>query len=234
MSIVNNTSCSFDGDVLSYLYDEATDAERLQFEEHLENCEACVEELALLSDSRYSVYEWRMIEFVPMMTPEIVIPVAVPSRLESLIQTLMTVFAFPRGLVAAGAGFAVLSIAGIFGFLLMSSNLPSDDVVQVTNSKPMVTPTQVTSVNKRSEDVSSNPGADATNVVPKVSIPLAGERKPATVKTAVSAPQSQNTRGRSSRTQNRSVPTLSSYDDDEDKSLRLADLFDDLDTRDLE
>lgn len=233
MSIVNSASCSFDGDVLSYLYDEATDAERLQFEEHLENCEACVEELALLSDSRYSVYEWRMIEFAPMMTPEIVIPVAVPSRLESLIQTLMTVFAFPRGLVAAGAGFAVLSIAGTFGFLLMSS-MPIDDVVQVTNSKPMVTPTQVTSVIKQSEEVSSIPGADVTSVVPKMNIPPFGERKPATVKTAVSAPQSQNTRGRSSRTQNRSVPTLSSYDNEEDKSLRLADLFDDLDTRDLE
>ena len=234
MSIVSNTNCSFDGDVLSDLYDEATDAERLQFEEHLENCEACVEELALLSDSRYSVYEWRMTEFVPMMTPEIVIPVAVPSKLESLIQALMTVFAFPRGLVAAGAGIAVLSIAGTFVFLLMSSNLPGDDVVQVANSKPMVTPTQVTSAVKRSEEVSSNPGSDATSVVPKASIPLAGERKPGTVKTAVSAPQSQNTRGRSSRTQNRSVPTLSSYDDGEDKSLRLADLFDDLDTRDLE
>lgn len=233
MSIVNSASCSFDGDVLSYLYDEATDAERLQFEEHLENCEACVEELALLSDSRYSVYEWRMIEFAPMMTPEIVIPVAVPSRLESLIQTLMTVFAFPRGLVAAGAGFAVLSIAGTFGFLLMSS-MPINDVVQVTNSKPMVTPTQVTSVIKQSEEVSSIPGADVTSVVPKMNIPPFGERKPATVKTAVSAPQSQNTRGRSSRTQNRSVPTLSSYDNEEDKSLRLADLFDDLDTRDLE
>lgn len=233
MDIENNRPCGFDGDVLAYLYDEAADAERLQFEEHLENCEACVEELALLSDSRYSVYEWRMIEFAPMMTPEIVIPVAVPSRLESLIQTLMTVFAFPRGLVAAGAGFAVLSIAGTFGFLLMSS-MPINDVVQVTNSKPMVTPTQVTSVIKQSEEVSSIPGADATSVVPKMNIPPAVERKPATVKTAVSAPQSQNTRGRSSRTQNRSVPTLSSYDNEEDKSLRLADLFDDLDTRDLE
>ncbi|MEW6362629.1 MAG: zf-HC2 domain-containing protein [Acidobacteriota bacterium] len=66
------SDCRFRGQVLDYLYRELDAAETDQFELHLADCYVCTDELAGLSFPRYEVFDWKQKEFDPIQTPEFV------------------------------------------------------------------------------------------------------------------------------------------------------------------
>src|SRR4051812_32541432 len=70
----NIKACEFSSEIVGYMYDELTPAKRDSFESHFADCTACIDEFAGVSHSRYSVYEWRKIEFAPLETPIFDIP----------------------------------------------------------------------------------------------------------------------------------------------------------------
>ena len=84
----NHNSCEFFAAIVSYLYNETGEAERVRFESHLANCDACTDEFATISNARFSVFEWQREEFSNLPTPEIVIPYAakrpVPAKVETV------------------------------------------------------------------------------------------------------------------------------------------------------
>ena len=228
-------SCGFNGDVLSYLYNEISEGDRDRFESHLEACESCVSEFASLSDARYSVYEWKAIEFAPMETPAIVIPVEATKA--SWFDAIKTAFAFPRGLVAAGAGFAVIALVVIVAFIGFSG--PDDETVAHqgnTQVTPLPTQGQTTSASPQNIDYGQTPSND-TSVV---SLPHPKEvQKVQIVKASVRAPKNNRSttavnKTRDSSTRNANAPRLVRFDDNDDDSLRLAELFNDIDTRDMD
>lgn len=226
-------SCGFNGDVLSYLYNEMSEAERDRFESHLEACETCVNEFAILSDARYSVYEWKAIEFAPMETPAIIIPIE-PVK-ASWLDVIKTAFAFPRGLVAAGAGFAAIALIVSVSLIGFSGN-GIDDKPVVRTIEPQVSTmaaqNPVSSPSPEMSKVDTPPSPDKTRVEVE-------RHKPEIVKASVRVPKNNlsttaTKKNRDSSAKNVNAPRLVRFDDNDDDSLRLAELFNDIDTRDLD
>ncbi|HJU93144.1 MAG TPA: zf-HC2 domain-containing protein [Pyrinomonadaceae bacterium] len=55
----NSPSCERASDLIAFLYDEASESEKRDFELHLNNCAACQEEVASFGLVRESVIAWR-------------------------------------------------------------------------------------------------------------------------------------------------------------------------------
>ena len=97
----DKNACEFSSEIVEYIYGELAPANRERFETHLADCTACIDEFAAVSNSRYSVYEWRKIEFEPLETPVFEIPFAerpwelVSSR-PGWIEALASIFAVAR------------------------------------------------------------------------------------------------------------------------------------------
>jgi hypothetical protein len=230
-----NNSCKFDGDPLAYLYNEMPGVKRELFETHLADCEACTNEFAELSLAHYSVYEWQKLEFAPMQTPNIVIPYE-PAE-ATWFDKVRAAFAFSNNWATAGAAFAVLAVAAFGGIVMFTSDVGSDgEIADVVNPSP--SPQKISlpqnPVNKIDNPVANSKTADDKEI--ETAPPL---KEDGAVRTSVKkgqdkirpVPASANQRPANVNNRNRNVPRLNDLDDEvEDKSLRLTDIFDDLDT----
>src|SRR5260221_7713901 len=67
----NGSGCFSAEDLMSYLYDEITPAERNHLDVHLAGCRTCTEDFATVSESRFSIYEWQRNDFAALQTPTI-------------------------------------------------------------------------------------------------------------------------------------------------------------------
>ncbi len=245
----HNISCEYFADIVSYLYNETTEAERRRFESHLAGCGPCTDEFAAVSDARYSIYEWRKEEFANLPTPEIVIPfakqpAAVRNEKESVIAYLGKLIS-GRGWSSAVPVFAaVLVCVGLaFAFFMFwnrgnvpsvaeskdipvkkdfNSSAPSNDKrdeIAARNGK--VTPT---------DDIRPEKERDETAIETPNRSTKAGARKPDVVPVKIARhidPNRDTAVAKPVRElQRQKAPVLSRYDEDDDKSLRLSDLFD--------
>lgn len=234
----HNTSCKGNDKIVGYIFGELAPAERDQFEAHLEDCSSCIDELAAVSVSHFEVSEWRKAEFEPLATPVF----AIPYRL-TFMQRLQSTFGFAPGWVTTAGAMASLLVVAAVGFFFASNYFSNYEVAAVieNSNRPPILPQKVSSAdvvngsaeNDRDnmqfngEDASKQEPAErpvtkkADNVAPKVvraytvKEPQFGT-KPKKVKPDVTV----------------SNPRLSDFEDDEDESLRLSDLFADIDTRD--
>ena len=67
MAEMNDTaSCARVGEMVSFLYNEATDVEAGDFRMHLESCAACREELSAFGEVRAGILTWRDDAMAPM------------------------------------------------------------------------------------------------------------------------------------------------------------------------
>lgn len=133
--------CAFAETLVAVLYDEATDAERRKVQLHLADCESCSEELAAFGAVRNAVGEWREAEFLPLATPEIILPtvekpVVVETEKTSWLANLRE-FLFPAtGGWQSATALATLAICAaliaVFGFLMLNT---SNDIVANANTK---------------------------------------------------------------------------------------------------
>lgn len=248
----HDPSCNFAVDVVSYLYNEIGGAEKQEFESHLAGCNTCSAELASFSSVRSSVNTWRAQEFDPLAAPVIDIPFEAqigPATAAGWRGTILTdfkkLFAFSPWPPAA-VGFAALAIfigLGFFAFSYLNkpeSNFAKND----SSSGPAVSPTvearkdtkEVAEVNNNSQSkgdekaVSTVKPAEPESGAVKVSAtqntpknkPVKAGPDTATPKKAIDKPNTQ---------QNQKAPNLNNYTEEEDKTLRLADLFEEIDTR---
>lgn len=235
-SDLTSNGCRYAGDVLAYLFGELSPEGRERFEEHLPDCQICVDEFAELSDARYSVYEWKSVEFAPLETPRFVLPSA--SAKNSWFDSIRTAFAW-KGVALAGGLAAVLIFALLGPVLLRNADgdvIASDvenDVSPATKATAVpermavedtALPAEIENATRTNTNSVNEPARTARRAVRPSTTKLAGRSRARTN----SAPP----RGDIQRLQNSA--TLGQYVDDKDESLRLSDLFDDLDTRDLE
>jgi len=215
----NEKGCGFADEIVSYMYDELAAIDREKFETHLINCTACTDEFAAIADAGYSVFDWRKREFAALETPAIVIPYDRP--IAHQFGAFATFGEMVRSWRFAFAA-VFIAIAGVSVFTL----------VYLSN------PQQVT--------VSSVPAPKGPDVIENV----ADETKEvATTKLPIDAIKQVNYRSNTARPVKPGVrthtvlagstvadqaaksgvskpPVLSNYEENEDKSLRLADLFD--------
>ena len=229
--------CDRIAEIVPYIYGEATAAERLDFETHLPECEPCTDEFAAIAEARFAVYEWNREEFASIPTPPFTIPYEKqPVIAESFASKLSKIFGLPQfpawGSAAAAFGALVLFI-GIGAIIFYGSRSGNNEIA--ANS---------------SRNITSNAA-----VTPAIDVPPAGEPVKAAVPAVVPArtasvkvSSGRTTRGSLNtvrriadrpistqakaniRRDPRSAPTLSGVDDDVDDSLRLSDLFAEVDS----
>ncbi|MEO5859476.1 MAG: zf-HC2 domain-containing protein [Pyrinomonadaceae bacterium] len=210
-----NNLCIHGGDMLAYLYDEMVSSDREMFEVHLADCGTCIDDFAELSQSRYPVFEWKRSEFDPLPTPRIVIPFEAAVSV-SWFQHIRTML-FVRPSLAFGGLSSAIVVAVITGYFIIGS--PSRYTEVARDAEPKTSPSRTAVVNPLPADVS----ADQTSKPSKV---LTEGPKATKVSTATKPPVRQP-RARPVQQAKRTdaIPVMSSIDEDEDDSLRLADIF---------
>lgn len=211
--------CTHGGDMLAYLYSEMAAVDREMFEVHLAECGTCIDDFAELSQSRYPVFEWKRLEFDPLPTPRVVIPFEAPSL--SWFDQIKTAFSLGPRLAFGGVGAAMI-LAVITGYFIFGGTSGTTEVAQEV--KPSSSPNRVAIPipSPTTEDVSParNENPKSTDV-PKP-IKVAASSRP-TAQSPKPKPAQQPKR-------NDPIPVMSSIDDDEDDSLRLADIFEEIGT----
>jgi|CXWL01.1.fsa_nt_gi hypothetical protein len=229
-----NKGCEFSDEIVSYIYDEIDTAGRRKFESHLALCTSCNDEFAGISDARFSMFEWRKEEFAHLSTPEIVIPYAAKHRdVETAESTgffagLTAMLAFVRSPMAIGAGLVVLLGLGFVTFTLVRSG-DSNMVASNRNVPPVATPAnvyvgnEVTAVNPDPVD-SKAPVAKSDDRDDGPTPVKASDRRQKAVRSNPSNQRRLENQNRFAR----KAPRLSGDGDDDDDSLRLADMFDEI------
>lgn len=220
-------------DIVSYIYDEINASERAKFETHLAVCHECTNEFAGISDARLSLFEWRRDEFADLPTPEIVIPYPAKRKAEeenvgllSGIRGWISFVSFPvavaAGLVVcAGLGFLLINYSGLGEQSIASNaNVPTVE----TTIRPAVIP----GVEIRKPEIAVDivlPDKRATRQIQPVKAveprrPKAG--KHLTARSRVNKNPDLNVSN---------APVLSeNYEESDDTSLRLSDLFSEVDS----
>jgi hypothetical protein len=249
----HDPSCNFAVDVVSYLYNEIGGAEKREFESHLAGCNTCSAELASFSGVRSSVNTWRAQEFDPLATPVIDIPfetetapatAAAAGWRGTILTDFKRLFAFSPWPPAA-VGFAALAIfigLGFFAFSYMTRS-GNDLAKNKTVDKPVVSPTAEPEKNPGEVAINnsnSKPGDDKLITPPKAPEPEGAAVKVSAVqntpknKSVKAGPDTVTPRkavDKPNTQQNQKAPNLNNYTEEEDKTLRLADLFEEIDTK---
>ncbi len=235
----NKNDCGFADDIVAYIYDEIGSAERGKFEKHLAGCTACTDEFAGVSNARFSVFEWQREEFAHLETPEIVIPYAPrPRRAETTgffagFREMLTLSGWSSAVMVAGA----LIICIGLGFAAMNYVGSNRQIAE--NNKPVVDEqTSLPTVRQEPQNMTVA-GIPQKAVIPNSSTVVSPAAKPTPsheIRAERAAIQVRRVREKNltasmqtvdpSVRQKRNAPALTPYDDVDDKSLRLADLFD--------
>lgn len=249
----HNPSCGFAGDIISYLYDEIDSAEKLKFESHLAGCKVCGAELAAFEGVRSSVIDWRREEFGWLPTPQIVIPYEIAEEAPTIIEvaprsTILTdfkrLFSFAPWPPAFTAFGALVVLAGLAFFA--ASYINSKQGVDLADNRnaivsPTVDPGKAPvkdEIARTNTNTASSP--EQASVTPKNVTPENAPQKISVVTTtpkdknvaAPKDPKNSNKPGeKNTSPEKRAAPSLNNYTEDEDTTLRLADLFEEIDTR---
>jgi hypothetical protein len=249
----HNPSCGFAGDIVSYLYDEIDSAEKAKFETHLAGCTTCGTELAAFSGVRTSVANWREADFGWLPTPDIVIPYEALPEQPAVVETRGTIltdlrrlFSFSPWPPAVAAFGALAFLAGLNFFAVIYFNTKQETTLasNTNTHNPVALPTveaapvpsnEVTGVNKEEKSKVPDKVVNSTKTIQQEVIPVSA--------TVPSVPKSKNTQTgnesqnsnkpaeKSTTTNKQKAPSLNNYTEEEDTTLRLADLFEEIDTR---
>lgn len=227
------TNCPFKDEIVSYIYDEIVGSERLNFESHLSGCSVCTDEFAAISEARFSVFEWQKEEFGNLPTPNIVIPYE-PKKNTVKEGASVGLLAGLRGWlqplpIAAAA--ALIVIVGL-SFVMFRSVGPREQTVAsnlnvqpvaIQNAEPIKNAETVKQPEITQAEVAvTTPKTTSKDIQP---IKIVARRQTAVVKQMVATtPKKQNLSPALS-----TAPVLSNYEAEDDNSLRLADLFADID-----
>jgi anti-sigma factor RsiW len=228
MNDLKNSECKLSTDIVPYLYGELSPTEGSAFELHLLECVDCTDEFAAMSNARYEVYDWKKTEFEPLATPVFTIPYSEPAL--SWFDKVRA--AFGQSWAVPGAAFAGMAIVSVFAGIVYFAGDTGSNVAQVNTNSRSVPATAAPEENERvvvaKDDVEAPAAREIQPVRP---VPGSSVRKRSVrsdTKVAVPRP----VEARAVSTPNRPAPTLNGFADDEDTSLRLAQLFEDIDTRD--
>jgi hypothetical protein len=223
-------------DLVAYIYGELDETARNAFESHLASCDECAIELAATSDARLGVVEWRRADFEHLATPEIVIPMGRPATsaiseprkarlFAGLVESLSSFPLFAR----AGVGFAVAAlIVGMIYFV--SFRTVSNEHVAGFQEKAVESPTVSNNVPKQldvpKETIIAKTDKPAMTTPRKNLVETRVSHQPVAANVAVA----RNTRNHGIKPSNsqlavKKAPRLNNFEEDEDRSLRLVDLF---------
>ena len=246
----HNSSCAFAEQIVSYIYDEASAKEKTEFESHLPNCLNCADEIAGFGFVRSSINEWRKDEFFTLESPALEIPALRPANLaqttvvsnekDSWIDELRKLFSFSPAW-AVGFGALIISIGLVWMFFGSSQNDLADKSSEIPSVAPVI---ENKTVSNPKEEITQNSQVEKVAETPKAVENKHTAQKNQVVKASNNTPKLKSVTPKKNETvagnkpnkksnnvQKQEVPTLSNLKEEEDKSLRLAELFDEIDTK---
>jgi hypothetical protein len=252
-----NFNCEFAPEIIDFLYGELSGERKNAFNLHLRNCADCADEIEDFSDVRFSIQDWKAAEFDGLATPKIHIPYETVKTVEtqkvSWFDSLRNYLTFSPVLSGAMAVliFAVLVAAGIF-FLNKNTG---EDLVAGSNQKPNAAPSvkpqssvkDKTETDEKTPEIADIPEQaiddkildekqrNVESVPARVKNNSNAKQKTSPVKTVEKKSSSadlKNDTKNAKTVPNRNRPRLNELpEEDEDNSLRLADLFAELETK---
>ena len=250
-----NPACAFAEPLISYLYGEIGGAEKVEFEAHLKSCAACSNELAELGFARTAVQEWRVEEFDKLATPIFEVPSnfvenpAVAANPRSWFSDWRQIFSFKPALALS----AMAIVIALFGVSLFVFNFKSGNEIAGKTSNEIVKTNVSPTIEKTVQQLNDTAGNNADkaiafpeNLPPKFADKKSVAPKSPTIKVSMNAPKNNSTGGAAIRiVQNTNrenkkspaapksskIPSLIDSPEEEDNSVRLADLFDEIGTR---
>ncbi len=250
-----NLSCEFTEEIISYLYDELNSTDKLRFESHLVNCGFCPAEISSFGVVRASIIEWKKVEFDVLSTPIIEIPALQPARQIVSVSRpwyakIRDLFSLSPAWMTATTAVAVVVICVGLGFVLISSLRNTTDFAQENNKvKPVPSPTtEIKPVDTTSSSNSSQSNPNLTKS-PTSSSSNVDSPKPTTAPAPVKITERQIVKPQNSNVKKNVAPTVDKSnkvtnksprkarnpslvgDEDEEDSLRLSDIFDEIGTR---
>jgi hypothetical protein len=234
-------SCGFSEQIVSYIYDEMNVSEKASFDVHIAKCTDCSDELAGFGLVRSKIFDWKSEEFLQLATPKIQIPYEVASRENkiSFFSSVREFFAFSQVWMKTATAFASLAIvAGItfLAFNAFNSNEPKIDIAN--NIVPVSSPTPQVVVAKTQPDVSNDyevkekPTKPLTpvNNANKEVVKVIEKTKPVSSTTKTEKTVIRTTVVKSPKKEKSNNVEIVNNDEDEDDSLRLLDIFDEIGT----
>jgi hypothetical protein len=222
-------SCGRADDIVAYMYGELGSDERGRFEKHLADCMSCIDEFAAVSDARFSVYEWNKEEFVPLATPVFSIPYT-PRPAPSI------GFFAAIGEMIRGAGWPVpvaaslVLCAGLVFAAMIFTGTGSDQIARVeVEDKSQTADPSVAELPEIVEPVIENTKIPAASSGPAIT--QARRIQPQSVDRNMKQTSRKSDEPRI-RTELLPVvgkaPVLSGFEENDDRSLRLSDLLDEI------
>ncbi len=246
------SGCDFAEDLVSYIYGETNASAKAEFERHLAACSICADELEAFSGVHFAIGDWKALEFDALETPAVEIPypqtekevlVGKGSWLPALLRDLFSSYS-PRALSLATACVAVLAVAGGAVLFILNSNGGKDIAGKNKNSNPAVVPTVEKTPAQANVNQNNSPTVEPKQQQPNVPQPEV-VRQPETktdravkiVNNPRTSPKAENPNTPKSsdvKRNNKSnqIKTQEIPDEDEDDTLRLAELFEEIDARD--
>jgi hypothetical protein len=256
----HHNSCDFSETLVSYLYGETSAAESEKFKSHLAHCAVCAEELSGFGAMRSSLAEWKQEEFAGVAAPVIELPArethvvlaGEPASswlpVSSWLDAVRAFFTPKIALTAAGFA-AVLICLGLAFAFMSSQNTADKNLVAANNSQkekietagavlPDQPPTQPNAaVNAAAIDQATAQKKNNVKVIPETDEKATHQKAPKPAREYTNY-QSKNNVAVANKHQlapkpnKQDVKSLSTdiYEDTEDDSLRLADLFAEADT----
>jgi hypothetical protein len=251
-----NFNCEFAPEIIDFLYSEISNERKNAFNLHLRNCSDCADEVADFSDLRFSIQDWKASEFDNLTTPKIRIPFETVKTVEteksvSWFDSIRHYLTFSPVLSGAMAVLIFAVLVG-FGIFVLSKNetgefiASKNDNTQIINN-PAASPQKNAAPVKETADNIDKDFEDNKTVQPEKeqiekSVPVRTNIKPnpkqksPTVKTVEKkSPNAdlKNDTKNAKNVPNKNKPRLNELpEEDEDNSLRLADLFAELETKD--
>lgn len=244
-----NSSCDYAEQIVSILYGEIDDAEKADFETHLPGCSSCAAELNGFARIRSSIGEWRAADFANLSMPVFELPSAKNEAVASIgwLEAIREYFASPvvRGSAASFA--ALFLVVGLLWFANgFSKGGEIAGVPQHAENKsaandeisghvsPLIEKTKNDTATGKAADDAPKPNvpavdSDTENEAVKADEKIIfGKTRRAKAKKPVSAQSSRKVEKFVPKPSNKNtVPSLV-VEDEEDDSLRLSDIFDEV------
>ncbi len=245
-----NQPCSFAEELIEYIYDEMNGETKAKFEMHLAKCNSCADELTGFGIVRSQVSDWKLKEFSPMITPLIELPIVQTVENTQVkrrwFESLRNLVMLSPAWMTQPAAFAALAIC--FGLAFYAFNyqkplvadevMPPDNYVASVTPKTVPTPPIKVSPTPKVEMVESTP-KNATNTPTKPTVTVVKTISPTTAKKVVVQTVQTDVKpivtkikpNRPAKINNQTKQidvNLLSNEEDEDESLRLSDLFEEI------
>jgi len=224
----NSAKCLTEAQLVTLLHDEMPESERFGFEEHLLDCSKCVDEFAVLSEAHLSVSEWNRDVFAFMETPAIEIPHAQAAETPAWLDGVYAGFAGLAGYGMPIASMSAVTVIFVLGYFLLSYRVSPSLVEQPLVSEAVM---KIPATDRTSETkVDDTAVAGDTPKYTQVSI---NETKRRSIRPAVRVQKAVLKRPAPAIKPDALVaeqsPRLTNNTDLSDTSLRLMDLFSELD-----